>query len=82
MYHVNMALHARGRMVPAIELKETIVGERAWDEDGTGGRGFLHEVISRERGYFTPFLGRPSERFDMPGEPEDSAPTREKNPGS
>ena len=82
LYHVNMALHANGRMVPAIELKELIVGERAWDEDGTGGRGFLYRVISRELGYSRPFFGRPSETIDRPREPEDSAPADRTDTGS
>ncbi len=81
LYHVNMALHANGRMVPAIELKEIIVGERAWDEDGTGGRGFLHHLISQERGYSRPFPGRPPRGLDTPREPEDSAPAERKDLG-
>jgi type IV pilus assembly protein PilQ len=60
LWHLNIALHNSGQMVAAIELKESILGERAWEEDGAGNRFFLHQMISRERGYqFKPF-GRPA----------------------
>ncbi len=69
VWHLNLALHNNGRFVPAIRLKERILGERAWNEDGTGGRMFLHRLISREKGYPMPAFGRPkvetSERQDV-----------------
>ncbi len=59
LWHLNLTLHNNGLMMPAIRLKEAILGRRAWEDDGTGGRGFLHQLISQERGYrFIPF-GRP-----------------------
>jgi type IV pilus assembly protein PilQ len=50
LWHTNLALHNNARMVAAIQLKERILGQRAWDEDGTGGRGFIYHLISRDGG--------------------------------
>ncbi len=60
LYHLNMSLHNNGRSVPAIKLKERILGQRTWDDDGTGGRSFLHRLISQEKGYRLPPFGRPA----------------------
>jgi len=59
LWHLNMTLHNNGRFLPAIKLKERILGERAWEEDGTGGRGFLNLLMSKERGYPRQPFGRP-----------------------
>lgn len=59
LWHVNLALHNQPRFLPAIEMKERILGERAWDHEGTGGRTFLHSVITRKKGYALPPFGRP-----------------------
>jgi len=59
LWHVNMALHNNSRFMSAIQLKETLLGRRAWDEDGTAGRMFLHRLISQDRGYNLPAFGRP-----------------------
>ncbi len=60
LYHLNMSLHNSGRSVPAIKLKERILGKRAWDEDGASSRSFLHQLISQEKGYHLPPFGRPA----------------------
>lgn len=79
VWHLNLALHNNARMVPAIRLKEDIVGRRAWDEDGTGGRFFLRRLISQDRGYALPPFGRPklpaSEPAELPKPPPE--PVRE-----
>lgn len=59
VWHLNMSLHNNGRFLPAIQLKEKILGERAWSDEGTGGRMFLHSLIAREKGYAMPAFGRP-----------------------
>ena len=59
LWHLNMTLHNNARLLPAIRLKERILSKRAWDEDGTGGRQFLHQLISREKGYALPNFDRP-----------------------
>ena len=59
LWHLNMTLHNNARFLPAIKLKETLLGQRAWEEDGTGGRTFLYRLISQERGYNLPTLGQP-----------------------
>jgi type IV pilus assembly protein PilQ len=76
LWHVNMALHNQPRMIAAIDLKEKILGERAWDDEGSGGRFFLQTLIARERGYRLPPVGRPAvpdappQRTDRKAEPD------------
>lgn len=60
LWHLNLALYNLPRMMPAVQLKERLLGERAWDDDGTGGRSFLHSVITRSKGYAIPPFGRPA----------------------
>jgi len=60
MWQLRMALHCYPRLIPAIELRDKLVGERAWEEDGTGGRAFLHRLIAREKGYPLEMFGRPA----------------------
>ena len=60
LWHANMALHNNPRLVPAALLKEKILQQREWDEDASGQRSFLHQLIAKERGYAAGFLGRPA----------------------
>lgn len=55
LWYADMSIQNLPRFLPAIELKERITGERAWDEDATGGREFLHRLIAQERGYPLPW---------------------------
>lgn len=57
-WHLNMVLHNNSRHIPAIQMKEQILGERAWDEDAAGGRSFIRRLISDEKGYALPADGR------------------------
>jgi type IV pilus assembly protein PilQ len=60
LWHLNLALHLDHRFLPAIELKERLIKERAWEEEGgVGGRSFIHQLIRRERGITEPIFGRP-----------------------
>ncbi|MFQ5590046.1 MAG: type II secretion system protein GspD [Phycisphaerae bacterium] len=59
LWHVNLALHNNGRMVPALQLKERIIGQRAWEEDGAGGRSFIYHLISQTGGSRGTLFGRP-----------------------
>ena len=68
LWHANMALHNNARLLPAIELKERIHGERAWDEDGANSRAFLHRLIAKEKGYAPSPFGRPDPRSHPTGE--------------
>ncbi len=74
LWHVNLALHSLPRMIPAVQLKERLLGERAWDEDGTGGRSFLHSVITRSQGYAIPPFGRPDRRIEPSHPPTADGP--------
>ena len=60
LWHVKMALNAAPRHLPAIELKEKILGERAWYDDATSTRNFLHRQIAPEKGYPLQPFGRPA----------------------
>ncbi len=51
LWHANMALHSYPRFVPAMQLRETILNERAWEEDTSVQRQFIRRLIARERGY-------------------------------
>ncbi len=59
LWHTRMALHNNPRHARAIELKERILGERAWDEDATTTRDFIHNLIARERGLPSRQYARP-----------------------
>ncbi len=59
LWHAKLALHAFPRHLPAIQLKESLLAERAWDEDTTSSRDFLRRLIAQEKGTpYSPF-GRP-----------------------
>ncbi len=59
LWHANLALHCYPRHLAAIQLKESIVGERAWEEDATITRTFIHELIARDKGWSTNIFDRP-----------------------
>lgn len=59
LWHANLALHCFPRHMPAIKLKESILGERAWDEDTTITRTFIQELIAKEKGLPGRPFGRP-----------------------
>ncbi len=65
LWHVKMSLNAAPRLLPAIQLKEKILGQRAWYDDGTSSRMFLYRLIAQEKGYPSPSFDRPAE----PGSP-------------
>ena len=58
-WKVQMALHNYPRFLAAIELKDEIEQERAWEEDGTLGREFLFNLIRREQGIDERMFNRP-----------------------
>ncbi|MBU0719227.1 MAG: hypothetical protein KJ749_13330 [Planctomycetes bacterium] len=66
LWHVNLALHNYGMMLPAIHLKERILQQRAWDDGASGGRRFLHRLIADEQGVDGPLLGRPRMPLEDP----------------
>ena len=59
LWHANLALHCYPRHLPAIQLKESILGQRAWEEDAAATRSFIHELIAKEKGW-------PQKLFDRP----------------
>jgi len=64
LWHADLALHNSGRMLPAVELKERILRQRAWDDDASGGRNFLHRLIARDRGDLHPPFDRPARALE------------------
>ncbi len=73
LWHLNMALHNNGMHVAAMQLKERILQERAWEEDGSAGRTFLYRLMAEERGDVRPALGRPGPPFEEPDESAEEA---------
>ena len=49
LWEVDMTLHSNGRFLPALDLKEQILGIREWEDDGTATRQFIHDLITKER---------------------------------
>ncbi|UCC32498.1 MAG: hypothetical protein JSU86_09485 [Phycisphaerales bacterium] len=82
LWHLNMALHNNAWCIPAIKLKEAMLGERAWDEDGTGGRAFLHRLIAQKRGYVLPPFGRPEPQPDSADRPQTPDEVQDKDSDS
>ena len=64
LWHARLAIHNNARFLPTLELKERILQERAWDVDGTGGRTFLHHLLSQERGETGQPFDRPSPNLE------------------
>ena len=68
LWNLRLALHNDPRFLPAIELKDKLTGQRAWDDDGSGVRSFLRRLVAREHGAILPPHGRPAPPFTPPGE--------------
>lgn len=49
LWEVRMTLHSNSRFLPALDLKEQILGIREWEDDGTATRQFIHDLITKER---------------------------------
>lgn len=78
IWYANLALNNNSRMLPAILLKERILQTREWYEDASGGRGFLHRLIARERGDAGILFQRPGPPFQAPADtPRPSKPAGE-----
>jgi type IV pilus assembly protein PilQ len=60
LWHANLALHCFPRHLPAIRLKESILGERSWEQDATMTRTFIHELIARDKGWPAKVFERPN----------------------
>jgi type IV pilus assembly protein PilQ len=70
LWDVQLALHNSPRFYDAILLKEKLLNERDWDDEGAVTRSFIHQLIADERdGYEYPY-GRPAPPFTRP-EPDE-----------
>jgi len=76
LWYAKLSLHNNPRFLPAIDLKEKILGQREWDDDGTGGRMFLHRLIARDH----PETAIPFDRPPMIVEPEPVRPPDQATP--
>lgn len=74
LWHTDLSLHNHSRFLPAIQMKENILAQRAWDNDGAGARTFLHELIARERGYRLPLFERPPPEAPPANESREGTP--------
>ncbi len=74
LLNVRMALHNQPRHVPALKLREDLLGRRVWDEDGTRMRTFIWDLIDPARGPTPPRFGRPPEAGLPPGAENGGSP--------
>lgn len=74
MWNVKLSLNAVPRHLPAIQLKEKISGQRAWQEDGTTTRTFVQRLIAQEKGYPWPPFGRPAQVDSPPAAATGTSP--------
>jgi type IV pilus assembly protein PilQ len=58
-WHVDLALRNSPVHTSAIELRDMLTGERAWEDEGAASRGFIYELINREKSYGEPIYERP-----------------------
>jgi type IV pilus assembly protein PilQ len=79
LWHLNLALHNNARFMPAVKLKENLLGRRAWEEAGTTSRTFLYRLISQDRGYNLPAFGRPMPPAVGTDKPVDTKSAEEEN---
>lgn len=72
LWHLRLATHHNVRLLPAIELKEKIEGERQWDDEGAGVRTFVQQLIGESKGEKSPPFDRPA--VDLRGPEPAAAP--------
>ena len=80
LWHVGMALHNNPQFVSAIELQEELLASRAWDDDGSAGRDFIHRLIMEAQGLNQSDFGRPAPPFVGPTGAESPRGTEEGEP--
>lgn len=51
LWHLDLSLRNISNFFPAVELKERILSDRAWDDEGVPSREFIYRLIAEERGY-------------------------------
>jgi len=66
LWDLDLALNNNPKFLAAIKLKEQLLDKREWDDDTGAIRGFLTELIMKERGQVTPMFGRPGPPFEFP----------------
>lgn len=71
LWHLNLALYTKSTLLPAIQLREKLLGGREWDVVSMGGREFLYSLMMREKGYDLPPFGRP--KIELPSGQIDAA---------
>lgn len=69
LLNTRMTLHNAPRHIPALKLKERLLGARMWDADGSAGRTFLMHLINQDSEDPDLHLGRPplQQSLDQPG---------------
>lgn len=75
LWHAKLALHCYPRHLPAIQLKESIIGQRDWEHDATLTRTFLHELIAKEKGWSPQIFDRPDPLASPADPPPDNVST-------
>jgi len=66
LWDIRMALHNDPRFIAAIELREEILEDRDWDDDGAATRNFIHRLIMEDEESNRADFGRPAPPFFCP----------------
>ncbi len=64
LLNVRMTLNNLPEHLPALKLKEQLLKQHLWDEDGARMRAFVNELIDSERGVEEPPYDRPPPSVD------------------
>ncbi len=70
LLNVRMALHNQPKHLSAIKLKERLLNQRMWDDEGTNMRAFLWKLIQAEGGAGTAADANPFDRPDPAIDPQ------------
>ena len=78
LLNVRMTLNNQPKHLPALKLKERLLGQAMWDEEGTRMRTFIWDLIDKPAPAAAPLrapaYGRPSLEGLLPQEKHDAAP--------
>lgn len=66
LWDLGLAINNNPKMLAAIELREKLNGQRAWEEDGSSVRQFLNTLISKENGTEPGNYDRPQPMLHLP----------------
>jgi hypothetical protein len=66
LWDLNLALNNNPKLLPAMRLRERLMGRRQYEDDGSTMRGFVEREIMKEQGREEPLFARPGPPFVIP----------------